>query len=214
MLVEGANATMLDLDFGTYPFVTSSNPSSAAYAGLGLAPNKFETVIGVAKAYTTRVGAGPYPTEPSAISPMNSARRASSTAPPPVAPAERGWLDIVAPTTPGRRSTGSPTSTSPSSTSSPVSPRWRLAWRTSSRTVRSPPISRPTSIRWRRWRWCTKLHAGWEEDISCMAMRTWDELPETRKAYVMKIEELCGVECGGTPASGPAAMPWSSSPKS
>ena len=55
---------MLDLDFGTYPFVTSSNPSlGGVCSGLGLAPNKFETVIGVAKAYTTRVGSGPYPTE-------------------------------------------------------------------------------------------------------------------------------------------------------
>ena len=64
ILVEGANATMLDLDFGTYPFVTSSNPALGGVCnGLGLAPRKFETVIGVAKAYTTRVGAGPYPTE-------------------------------------------------------------------------------------------------------------------------------------------------------
>ena len=55
---------MLDLDFGTYPFVTSSNPSlGGVCSGLGLAPNKFETIIGVAKAYTTRVGSGPYPTE-------------------------------------------------------------------------------------------------------------------------------------------------------
>jgi adenylosuccinate synthase len=64
VLVEGANATMLDLDFGTYPFVTSSNPSVGGVSnGLGLAPRKFDAVVGVAKAYTTRVGAGPYPTE-------------------------------------------------------------------------------------------------------------------------------------------------------
>jgi len=64
ILVEGANATMLDLDFGTYPFVTSSNPSiGGVISGLGLAPQKYGAVIGVAKAYTTRVGAGPYPTE-------------------------------------------------------------------------------------------------------------------------------------------------------
>jgi len=64
LLVEGANATMLDLDFGTYPFVTSSNPCVGGVAsGLGLAPTKFGAIVGVAKAYTTRVGAGPYPTE-------------------------------------------------------------------------------------------------------------------------------------------------------
>jgi adenylosuccinate synthase len=64
LLVEGANATMLDLDFGTYPFVTSSNPSiGGVISGLGLPPSKLDAVIGVAKAYTTRVGEGPYPTE-------------------------------------------------------------------------------------------------------------------------------------------------------
>ncbi|CAG9464858.1 unnamed protein product [Pedinophyceae sp. YPF-701] len=64
ILVEGANATMLDIDFGTYPFVTSSNPSiGGIITGLGLAPQKLGAIIAVAKAYTTRVGSGPYPTE-------------------------------------------------------------------------------------------------------------------------------------------------------
>ncbi len=59
ILIEGANATMLDLDFGTYPFVTSSNPSIGGIAsGLGLAPSKIGDLVGVAKAYTTRVGSG------------------------------------------------------------------------------------------------------------------------------------------------------------
>eukprot|EP00889_Picochlorum_renovo_P006835 jgi/Picre1/33865/NNA_001344.t1 len=64
ILIEGANATLLDMDFGTYPFVTSSNPSiGGVLTGLGIAPTKLGAIIGVAKAYTTRVGAGPYPTE-------------------------------------------------------------------------------------------------------------------------------------------------------
>lgn len=64
ILVEGANATMLDLDFGTYPFVTSSNPSiGGACTGLGLSPDKLDCRIGIVKAYTSRVGAGPFPTE-------------------------------------------------------------------------------------------------------------------------------------------------------
>lgn len=64
ILVEGANALMLDLDFGTYPFVTSSNTSiGGVCTGLGIPPNKITEVIGVVKAYTTRVGAGPFPTE-------------------------------------------------------------------------------------------------------------------------------------------------------
>ncbi|XP_017782103.1 PREDICTED: adenylosuccinate synthetase [Nicrophorus vespilloides] len=64
ILVEGANAAMLDIDFGTYPYVTSSNCSvGGVCTGLGLPPNRIGEVIGVVKAYTTRVGAGPFPTE-------------------------------------------------------------------------------------------------------------------------------------------------------
>ncbi len=64
VLLEGAQATFLDLDHGTYPFVTSSNPvAGGACTGSGLGPRHIERVIGIAKAYATRVGAGPFPTE-------------------------------------------------------------------------------------------------------------------------------------------------------
>ncbi|MBN2894106.1 MAG: adenylosuccinate synthase [Bacteroidales bacterium] len=64
ILAEGAQGTMLDIEFGTYPFVTSSNTISAgANTGLGIAPNKVDKVYGIFKAYTTRVGSGPFPTE-------------------------------------------------------------------------------------------------------------------------------------------------------
>jgi adenylosuccinate synthase len=64
VLLEGAQATFLDLDHGTYPYVTSSNPTAGgACAGTGLGPRDIERVVGITKAYTTRVGAGPFPTE-------------------------------------------------------------------------------------------------------------------------------------------------------
>jgi adenylosuccinate synthase len=64
ILLEGAQATFLDLDHGTYPFVTSSNPvAGGACTGSGLGPRDIDRVIGIAKAYVTRVGAGPFPTE-------------------------------------------------------------------------------------------------------------------------------------------------------
>ena len=64
VLFEGGQATMLDVDHGTYPFVTSSNATSGGAAtGSGVAPNRFDRVIAVVKAYTTRVGSGPFPTE-------------------------------------------------------------------------------------------------------------------------------------------------------
>lgn len=64
ILAEGAQGSLLDIDFGTYPFVTSSNTlSSGASSGLGIAPNKITDIIGIFKAYCTRVGMGPFPTE-------------------------------------------------------------------------------------------------------------------------------------------------------
>src|SRR5262249_37782342 len=64
VLFEGAQATMLDIDHGTYPFVTSSSASAGgAVTGTGVAPNKIQTVLGITKAYCTRVGEGPFPTE-------------------------------------------------------------------------------------------------------------------------------------------------------
>ena len=64
ILAEGAQGTMLDIDFGTYPFVTSSNTVTAGTCtGLGVAPTKIGSVIGIFKAYCTRVGSGPFPTE-------------------------------------------------------------------------------------------------------------------------------------------------------
>jgi adenylosuccinate synthase len=64
VLLEGAQATFLDLDHGTYPYVTSSNPTAGgACAGTGLGPRDIDRVVGITKAYTTRVGAGPFPTE-------------------------------------------------------------------------------------------------------------------------------------------------------
>ena len=64
ILFEGAQGTLLDLDMGTYPFVTSSHPiSGGVCVGTGVGPTCIDEVIGVAKAYTTRVGKGPFPTE-------------------------------------------------------------------------------------------------------------------------------------------------------
>ncbi len=64
VLLEGSQGTLLDVDHGTYPFVTSSNPTSGgASAGSGIGPGRISTVLGIIKAYTTRVGSGPFPTE-------------------------------------------------------------------------------------------------------------------------------------------------------
>lgn len=76
VLVEGANALMLDLDFGTYPFVTSSSTSiGGVCTGLGIPPKMIGHTVGVIKAYTTRVGGGPFPTEQLNVSPYLNCNR-------------------------------------------------------------------------------------------------------------------------------------------
>jgi adenylosuccinate synthase len=97
VLCEGAQGTLLDLDHGTYPFVTSSNPlAGAAATGLGIGPNRIDSVLGVAKAYVTRVGEGPFPTEiegPDQERVRRLGREFGTTT-----GRERrcGWLDLVA----------------------------------------------------------------------------------------------------------------------
>lgn len=82
VLVEGANALMLDMDFGTYPYVTSSPTGiGGVCTGLGLPPKAIGDVIGVVKAYTTRVGSGPFPTEQLNVCPLSPCRGSPSADP-------------------------------------------------------------------------------------------------------------------------------------
>jgi len=97
VLFEGAQATMLDLDHGTYPFVTSSNPiASGAPTGVGVGPTRIDRVLGVSKAYVTRVGEGPFPSE--IAGPQQAELRELGGEFGTVTGRERrcGWLDLVA----------------------------------------------------------------------------------------------------------------------
>ena len=96
ILLEGAQSTLLDVDFGTYPFVTSSHPTSAgALIGSGIPPTEVDEVIGISKAYTTRVGTGPFPTEdtgePGEFLRRVGGERGATTG----RPRRCGWLDLV-----------------------------------------------------------------------------------------------------------------------
>ena len=97
ILAEGAQGSLLDIDFGTYPFVTSSNTTAAgACTGLGVAPNSINDVFGIFKAYTTRVGSGPFPTELFDKNGETMSRVGHEFGATTGRPRRCGWLDLVA----------------------------------------------------------------------------------------------------------------------
>lgn len=97
ILAEGAQGSLLDIDFGTYPFVTSSNTTAAgACTGLGVAPGQIGDVFGIFKAYTTRVGSGPFPTELFDIDGETMSRVGQEFGATTGRPRRCGWLDLVA----------------------------------------------------------------------------------------------------------------------
>ena len=97
VLAEGAQGSMLDIDFGTFPFVTSSNTISAGVCtGLGVAPQKIREVIGVSKAYCTRVGSGPFPTELNDETGEELRKTGNEFGATTGRPRRCGWMDLVA----------------------------------------------------------------------------------------------------------------------
>lgn len=96
VLFEGAQGTMLDIDHGTYPFVTSSNATAGgACTGLGVAPTRITGVVGVTKAYTTRVGSGPFPTEMPDLEARQVRDRGNEYGAVTGRPRRCGWLDLM-----------------------------------------------------------------------------------------------------------------------
>jgi adenylosuccinate synthase len=96
VLLEGAQGTMLDIDHGTYPYVTSSSATSGGAAtGLGIAPTRIAGVVGVTKAYTTRVGSGPFPTEMPDLDAKEVRERGNEFGAVTGRPRRCGWLDLI-----------------------------------------------------------------------------------------------------------------------
>ena len=194
VLIEGANATMLDVDFGTYPYVTSSNPSMGGICtGLGLAPKHIGAIIGVAKAYSTRVGAGPYPTEifGQLAEDLRAAGQEYGTTT--GRPRRVGWLDMVALKYVTRINGLSHINLTKLDVLSdldeiPIAVAYKLP------DGKVLTASVPADIETLELvEVVYEVLPGWKCDIS--QVRKWEDLPEKAKQYVQRCEDLVGVHC-------------------
>ncbi|TVU45552.1 hypothetical protein EJB05_05041, partial [Eragrostis curvula] len=190
ILVEGGQATMLDVDFGTYPFVTSSSPSAGGICtGLGIAPRSLGDVIGVVKAYTTRVGSGPFPTE--LLGKTGDLLRASgmefgtTTG----RPRRCGWLDIVALKYSCQINGFSSLNLTKLDVLTGLKEvKLGTSYYNDGETVESFPadldLLEQIKVKY-------EVLPGWDDDIS--SARDYDDLPETARRYIERIEELVGI---------------------
>jgi len=197
VLAEGAQGTLLDLDHGTYPYVTSSSPTAAgALLGLGIGPRHVRRVIGVAKAFQTRVGAGPFPTE--VFGPTAETLRGTGANPwdefgtTTGRPRRVGWLDGVL-----------------------LRYAARLNGLTDLAVTKLDILGRLPSLQVCVGYQCQGQHhadlpglpshlddcvpeyescAGWEQDIS--ALHSWEALPDAAQAYIQRIMTLLAVPVG------------------
>ncbi|GLE07645.1 hypothetical protein PINS_up018248 [Pythium insidiosum] len=189
ILVEGANATMLDIDFGTYPYVTSSNPSiGSVCTGGGISPNRLNGIIGIVKAYCTRVGEGPFPTELHDAVGEHLGRVGAEFGTTTGRPRRCGWLDIPQ----MRYSTMVNGFTEVNLTKLDVLTGLKkvkigVAYWHQGKKLESMPsnlqVLEESVVEYEEL-------DGWDEDIS--QCKTFEELPVNAQKYVLRVEELLG----------------------
>lgn len=205
VLFEGGQATMLDIDHGTYPFVTSSNPTAGgALTGTGIGPTRIDRVVGVAKAYTTRVGEGPFPTELDDEVGEALRRKGGEFGVTTGRPRRTGWFDAVVMRYATRINgltdicltkldvlTGYETI--------PVCTAYEVdGVRTEEMPLDQGGFERAVPV--------YEELPGWTEDIS--ECRSFDELPAAAQAYIARLEELsrCRIQSVGVGAGREATI--------
>jgi adenylosuccinate synthase len=189
VLLEGSQGTLLDVDHGTYPFVTSSNPTSGgACAGSGIGPGRITSVVGIIKAYTTRVGSGPFPTELADDMGEHLRTAGGEVGVNTGRPRRTGWFDAVI----ARHATRVNGITDFFLTKLDVLSGLNrvpvcVGYEVDGFRVEAMPMTQ------------TDLHhavpvyeelPGWSEDIA--GARSFEELPGAARAYVERLEKLCG----------------------
>jgi adenylosuccinate synthase len=190
VLFEGAQGVMLDIDQGTYPFVTSSNPTAGGVCiGSGVGPTKIHQIIGVAKAYTTRVGDGPFPTELNNETGDWIREKGNEYGTTTGRPRRVGWFDSVV-LRHARRVSGI---TGLSLNSIDVLSGLETVKICTHYEYRGEKIDYyPASLKMLSE--CTAVYEelpGWSEDIS--KAKSLDDLPETARHYVERVSQLSGI---------------------
>ena len=190
VIVEGAQAAMLDIDYGTYPFVTSSSPTAAGVCqGAGIAPTQVERVIGVYKAYLTRVGAGGFPTELHDETGQLLRERGVEYGTTTGRPRRTGWFDAVQARYTARLNGVSEVALTKFDVLDGMQTvRICTGYQLDGQPVAAPPArisdyNRVVPV--------FEDLPGWSEDTS--AAEGLADLPRTARAYVSRIEELVGV---------------------
>ncbi len=191
ILFEGAQGVMLCIDHGTYPFVTSSSPTAASVPlGTGLAPRYIDNVLGICKAYTTRVGAGAFPTEIDGAIAHEIRERGHEYGTVTGRPRRVGYLDAVALRHACRISGVNYLSIMLFDVLSGLDTiKICSAYKLDGEIINHIPSTLSAYER------CEPVYIemdGWKEDIT--EVKSYDELPETAKAYLAKIEEYTGTE--------------------
>jgi adenylosuccinate synthase len=189
ILYEGAQGTLLDIDHGTYPFVTSSNTTiGAVCTGAGVGPDAIDYVLGITKAYTTRVGHGPFPTELFDAVGAGIAERGAEFGATTGRPRRCGWLDAVA----LRRAAHTNGVTGFCVTKLDVLDgldeiKVGIAYRLDGEVLDIPPQN-PEA--WDDLGVEYETFPGWQE--TTRGVTQYDELPENAKTYLAAMEALCG----------------------
>lgn len=190
IILEGAQGTMLDVDHGTYPFVTSSSPvSGGACMGVGIGPHKIDQVIGVNKAYVTRVGEGPFPTELTDEIGSYLGQRGAEFGTTTGRERRCGWLDLVV----LRYAVRVNGLTEICLTKLDVLDGLKEikvcnSYETPEGSLTNFPLDMDVFAT------CKPIYEtlpGWEEDISHMTQ--YEDLPQNAKAYIAYIEKIAGV---------------------
>ncbi len=187
ILFEGAQGTLLDVDHGTYPYVTSSNTTAGGAAtGTGVGPRNLHYVLGITKAYTTRVGSGPFPTELFDETGEHLARRGHEFGATTGRPRRCGWFDAVA----LRRAILNNSVSGICVTKLDVldgldSIRLCVGYRCGGQVLSAPPVGAEA------YEVCEAVYEempGWSE--STVGIRSYDDLPANARAYLSRLSEV------------------------